>query len=209
MLASLFEGMLFGLPFVLVIGPALFAILQTSMNKGFYSGMQLAIGISISDWLLMLLCYYGLAQHMQNPKFQMTLGFIGSIFLLGYGLYIFIKKTPTITKKQEIKLNIKWGSVFSEISKGFFLNIMNPFLWVLWLTIITTGTANKSRIESLLFILGIAAILFASDVLKSFFANKIVKMLSPKIIAKVNKMMGIVLIICSVVLFVRTIITIC
>ena len=209
MLASLFEGMLFGLPFVLVIGPALFAILQTSMNKGFYSGMQLAIGISISDWLLMLLCYYGLAQYMQNSKFQMSLGFIGSIFLLGYGLYIFIKKTPTITKNKEIKLNIKWGSVFSEISKGFFLNIMNPFLWVLWLTIITTGTANKNRIESLLFILGIAAILFASDVLKSFFANKIVKMLSPKIIAKINKMMGIVLIICSAVLFVRTLIIIC
>lgn len=209
MLTSLFEGMLFGLPFVLVIGPALFAILQTSMNKGFYSGMQLAIGISLSDCLLMMACYFGLVQYMQNPKFQGVLGIIGSVFLLGYGIYIFIKKTPTLTRNKEIKLKIKWGGVFSEISKGFFLNIMNPFLWVLWLTIISTGTAGKNRPESLLFIFGIIIILFSSDVLKSFFANKIVKLLSPQIVAKINKILGLFLIVCSVVLLIRIIITIC
>ena len=208
MLYSFFQGLLFGLPFVFVIGPALFAILQTSVSKGFYSGMQIAMGISASDFLLMLLCYFGLIQYIQSDKFQIVLGFVGSVFLALYGIYMFRKKTvASQTTSKGIKLKINWMSVASEVSKGFFLNIMNPFLWVLWFAIVSSNTGNRKPIEAVLFISGIVCMVLSTDMLKAFFANKLTKLLSYNVILIINKVAGILLMVCSLLLCVRTLIS--
>ena len=208
MLHSFFQGLLFGLPFVFVVGPALFAILQTSVSKGFYSGMQVAIGISSSDFLLMLLCYFGFIQYIQSDTFQIVLGFVGTVFLAFYGIYMFRKKTIAHqTTSKGIKLKTNWTSVSSEVSKGFFLNIMNPFLWVLWFAIISSNTGNRKPIEAVLFIFGIICMVLSTDILKSFFANKLTKFLSDKVILIINKVAGVILMVCSLVLCVRTLIS--
>ena len=207
MLRSLFEGLLLGLPFVFAVGPALFAILQTSVNKGFYSGMQLAIGISLSDILLMSLCYFGLVQYVQSDTFQIILGLSGTGLLLLFGIYTFKKKTISPHAKQKelkLKLKVNWLGVFSEMGKGFGLNFLNPFIWVLWLTIVSSGTAGKPKIEAVLFLAGIAMMIFSTDLLKSFFANRLTTFLSPKVMLIINKVAGIILMLCAVVLFVRT-----
>jgi len=204
MLYSFFQGLLVGLPFVLVIGPALFAILQTSVSKGFYSGMQLAIGISFSDLLLMMLFYFGLIKYIQNDSFQIILGFTGMVFLTIYGIYMFRKKTVVSQPTGKgIKLKINWMGVFSEVSKGFFLNIMNPLLWILWFGIVSSN-AGKRTLESVLFMLGIVCMIFSTDMLKSFFANKLTKLLSDNVIVTINKVAGIILMICAAYLCVAT-----
>jgi threonine/homoserine/homoserine lactone efflux protein len=45
---------------------------------------------------------------------------------------------------------------------------------------------------------------FSTDLLKSFFANRITTFLSPKVLLIINKVAGIILIFCAVVLFIRT-----
>ena len=206
MLGSFFEGLLLGLPFVFAAGPAMFAILQTSVNKGFYSGMQLAIGISISDILLMSFCYFGLVQHIyKNETFQIILGLGGTGLLVLYGIYTFRKKTVNQSNKQkEINIKINWLGVFSEIGKGFVLNFMNPFLWILWFTIISSGTAGKLKPEAVLFMLGVAIMIFSTDLLKAFFANRLTAFLSSKVLIIINKVAGCILIVCALVLFIRT-----
>ena len=205
MLYSFFQGLLFGLPFVFVVGPALFAILQTSMSKGFYSGMQIAIGISCGDLWSMLFCYFGFIQYIQSNTFQIVLGFVGTVFLALYGIYMFGKKTVTShPARKDIKLKVNWMGAFSEVLKGFFLNIMNPFLWVLWFAIVSSNTGNRKPIEAVLFILGIVCMIFSTDMLKSFFANKLTKLLSDKVILIINKVAGVILMICSFALCVKT-----
>lgn len=204
---SYLKGLLIGLPFVFVIGPALFSILQTSINKGFYSGMQLAMGITMSDFLIMSLCYFGLIQYMENDTFQIALGFGGSAIMVIYGIYMFNKKTVKEPVDKEIKLKINWTGVFTEIIKGFFLNIMNPFLWIVWLSIVSSGTAKSSRGVAIAFMLGIVSMIFSTDLLKSFFANKIKNILSPKVIIIINKVAGILLFICSIYLLTKTLIS--
>jgi threonine/homoserine/homoserine lactone efflux protein len=204
---SYLKGLLIGLPFVFVIGPALFSILQTSITKGFYSGMQLAMGISISDFLIMSLCYFGLIQYMENDTFQIALGFGGSAIMVIYGIYMFNKKTVKEPVSKELKLKINWTGVFTEIIKGFFLNIMNPFLWVVWLSIVSSGTAKSTRGVAIAFMLGIMSMIFTTDLLKSFFANKIKKILSPKVIIIINKVAGILLFICAMYLLIKTVIS--
>ena len=207
MLYSFFQGLLFGLPFVFVVGPALFAILQTSVSKGFYSGMQLAIGISLSDLLLMMFCYFGMVQYIKSDTFQIILGFVGTVFLAFYGIYMFRKKTVATQKSKEIKLKINWIGVFSEVSKGFFLNIMNPFLWVLWFGIVSSNTGKRTSLEAVLFILGIVSMIFTTDMMKSFFANKLTRLLSDKVIVVINKVAGVILMACALFLCIKTLIT--
>ena len=206
MLSSFFDGLsaalLVLLPFA--VGPASFAILQTSINKGFYSGMQLAIGILLSDVLLMALCYFGLTQFTDNQTFNIVSGIAGTGLLMLFGIYMFRKKTiATSIKQKELRLKVNWLGVFSEIGKGFGLNFMNPFLWFLWAGIISV-VVGKPKFDAILFMAGIAVVLFSADLLKSFFANRLTTLLSPKVILIINKIAGIILIIGAVYLFYRT-----
>lgn len=204
MITSLLEGMLIGLPFLLLVGPALFAILHTSMSKGFYSGLQMAAGIAMSDVLLMFCSYFGLVKYIkENPTFQLVIGLVGSVFLLLYGAYL-IHKKQHVPMGRELKLKINWLKVFSEISKGFFLNIMNPLLWVSWFAIVAKGTENKTEQESIAFMVGIVLMTFSTDVVKSYFSHKISAILSPQVIHKMNKVLGLILILCSIGLCYRT-----
>ncbi len=206
MILSLLKGMLWGLPFIFAVGPSFFAILHTSMSKGFYSGMQFALGIFLSDTMLLLLSYFGIAQFIQeDSKLQIILGFIGALFLLFYGFYSFLKTKSYSKQNKEIKLTINWLNVFSEIIKGFFINIMNPALWLLWFSIVTTQTSGNDRSCALAFMLGIVIVTLSTDILKSFFANRISAILSPNVVYVINKIMGIVLIGFSVYMLISTI----
>ena len=152
----------------------------------------------------MSFCYFGLIQYIQDRKFQIVIGFIGAAFILLYGIYIFRKKEINPPRKKEIKLKINWTGVFSEIGKGFVLNFLNPLLWIMWITIISSGTGGKTKIDAIFLIIGIAVIIFAADIFKAFFANRLTNFLSPKVLFIINRVAGIVLIVCGVVLLIRT-----
>lgn len=208
MIWSFLKGVMVGLPCVFMLGPALFAILQTSIDKGFYSGMQMAFGIAASDILIMILCFIGASAFAQNTTFQIAIGIGGSLFMVLYGLYLFFKRVHPKRKHKghhpELKVNINWAGVFSEVSKGFFLNIMNPFLWLLWLAVITAGTSGGSIGQGVCFIVGIEAEILSCDLLKAYFANKLTPILTESTLHKINKIAGVLLLGCALVLLVRT-----
>lgn len=214
MIWSFFKGMMVGLPFIFVLGPALFAILQTSITKGFYSGAQFAFGIALSDIMILSICCLGASFFTENVTFQIGLGVVGSAFMICYGLYLFFKKAHPKHKRKERdldrlneKVNINWKGVFSELGKGFFMNTVNPFLWILWLSIISVGTAGGTGMQAVYFIAGIECIILPSDLLKSYFANKLTKALSEQVVHRINQVAGILMLCCAVILILRTLIT--
>ena len=208
MITSFLKGVMIGFPCVFMLGPALFAILQTSMDKGFYSGMQMAIGIALSDILIMVLCFMGANAFAQNITFQIAIGIGGSLFMVFYGLYLFFKKVhPKPRHKDrhlELKVNINWAGVFSEMGKGFFLNVMNPFLWLWWFAVISAGAGGGSLAQGIAFIVGIEVVILSFDLLKAYFANKVTHILTDSTIHKINKIAGVLLLGCAIVLLVRT-----
>ena len=56
---SFFEGLFFGLLLSVMIGPVFFTLLQTSLEQGFYRGLFVAIGASMSDLLIITGCFLG------------------------------------------------------------------------------------------------------------------------------------------------------
>ncbi len=201
-LKAIFQG--FALGFVLAIqpGPSFFTLLETSSKKGFKSGLALAIGIFISDIICVLLCYLGVAQLFENPHNKTYIGLIGGGILIIFGLISILHKKK---EEEELGIVIKAVNVPLYITKGFFLNMLNPaviFFWLLW---VGTISSNKeyTHIHVILFFATSLSIVFITDVLKAYFANKISKRLSHQVLRKVSVLLGTILVGIGIVFIIR------
>mgnify|MGYP001062136256 CR=1 FL=1 len=62
-------------------GPALIALVQTSIHRGFWSGVLLAAGVFLSDVVLVGLSFLGAIRILDNPENKMVFGIAGGILL--------------------------------------------------------------------------------------------------------------------------------
>ena len=81
------NGLIFGLIFIFALGPAFFALIQTSIQQGFRKAVVLAIGISISDTLYVVLVLFGMAKMLETENFKFWMAIFGSIMLMSYATY--------------------------------------------------------------------------------------------------------------------------
>jgi threonine/homoserine/homoserine lactone efflux protein len=203
-LKAILQGLMLGSVLAIQPGPSFFTLIQTSSKEGFKSGLALAIGIFISDVICVLLAYLGIAQLFDNPQNKMLIGLIGGGLLVVFGLFsIFHKKK----EEEEKGVDIKAVNIPLFITKGFFLNMLNPsviFLWVLWVGAISSNK-EYTQIHISLFFTTTLAIVFITDILKAYFANKISKHLSHKILRKISILLGIILLITGLVFIYRVV----
>ncbi|HZX63081.1 MAG TPA: LysE family transporter, partial [Bacteroidales bacterium] len=71
-LHPLFEGLLLGITVAITLGPALVALLQTSIKHGMKTGIFLAMGIFTSDLFLVVLAVFGVSEFITAPKFHLA-----------------------------------------------------------------------------------------------------------------------------------------
>jgi threonine/homoserine/homoserine lactone efflux protein len=206
MIEGLLSGILLGLTMAIMLGPALFSLLQTSIRRGFRYGMFLAIGIIISDFVLVALSYLGVSAIITKPGNTIIFGLIGGIIMILFGVFTFRKKTRIETVNAEDTLTaVAPKKTWKFIAKGFLLNFANPFLlifWMGWMAYIG-NTYGPHSIETLFFFAGTLTTVFATDLLKCFIAGKIKKYLKPKLITIVNYILGLVLIVLGVLMIIR------
>jgi threonine/homoserine/homoserine lactone efflux protein len=206
MITSLLEGIILGLSLSLFFsfGPALFALIQTSILRGFWSGAQLAFGVFLSDLSLVVLGFLGAVKIFYQPDNQYIFGLIGSAVLVVFGIVTYTRKVRVVEDNPDIKINNP-GPV-TYILKGFFINISNPFVWIFWMGIIVGYTANyQGTVHGLMIFFSAALIvIFLMDVLKCFSAYKIKKYLQLRYIVLVNRVAGLCLVAFGVYLLVRT-----
>lgn len=200
MITAIYEGILLGLVLAFSFGPAFFALINTGIRHGFKSGFALALGIILSDLALVTACFllllYGASDLVSNPKNQKFIGIIGGIVLIVYGAFHFAPKNPT-EKDPKQPIEIKSPRPLFLIVKGFFLNLFNPFVWIFWLAT-TTAVSSKfsfSLLEVAAFFGGTLGVVFGTDLLKAFVANKIKNYITPKVMRYANIITGIILVV--------------
>lgn len=192
------QGILLGFTFAVLLGPAFFALIQTSIHRGFKRGAQLAIGIFLSDFFALVLCYFGASQILgEDPRQNIYFSVIGGIILIIFGTYTFTRKGKTSDSEDtNNKKSSEGSSFYVYIIKGFILNALNPGMWFIWVTIVVSISANfgvnSKSIYS--FLIGVLATIFATDLLKCFISNQIKKFITPGIMTWMNRIVGIVLI---------------
>lgn len=192
-LEALGKGVFFGLMLALLIGPVFFALIQTSIEKGFASGAGMAVGIAISDSMYVLIASFGVALMSNSQYFQMWLGWIGGIIMVLFGIINFFKKVKG--KGEGITVTGK-GNLSKQIIKGFLLNGVNPFVLLFWIGIasMVSLTFQYPLNLQIVFFSAIIVTVLLLDLVKAFAANKLSRLLTPKFFTWMNRIVGIVLV---------------
>ncbi|MFZ4522380.1 MAG: LysE family translocator [Bacteroidales bacterium] len=192
-LHPLFEGIILGLTVAISVGPALFALLQTSIKYGIKVGIFLAAGIFVSDLALVVGFYFGASAIVTNPKYHLVLGIIGGIVMTVYGVYTFFKKVSMTEQVEAINvIKVKKKGPMPYFFKGFVLNFANPFLWVFWITsmLAINATYGGNQKSVALFFAGSLSVILLTDILKVVLANKIKIAGNPQVKLWMNRIVG-------------------
>jgi len=202
MIEAIVSGIGIGLVLTFLTGPVFFALIKTSIEKGFHAGVALALGVVTSDVVFVGTILFGSQFFDVDPQTKTWAGIIGSIILFGIGIHYIFKKADINFNDGEPK-RVKRAGFFL---KGFLMCIFNPSLLFHWVTVIGTASTIyhkgvKHRMLDLgIMFLTILLVQFSMDCTKAFYANKLRDRISEKMVHRLNEVAGIALIIASLIL---------
>lgn len=186
----------------LSFGPAFFALLNTSIKHGVREGILLATGVVLSDLFVCLIVIYlvslGASNYIQDEKNQRFMGILAGLILVVFGAFYF--KKPVRVSNETIEVRVPSTSVL--LLKGFFLNLVNPSVWLLWLGNITaiSKTLDYSLVKMLIYFGITLGLVWLVEISKTKLASKIKNYLTDKIMHRVNYATGALLVVFGLVL---------
>jgi threonine/homoserine/homoserine lactone efflux protein len=190
------KGIVSGLVLALMIGPVFFTIIQTSIERGFSNGVFVAIGVSISDAMYILIAYFGLTQFLSNPDVRLYMAYVGGAVLLAFGVYYLFVKSRKLGKVDYGSLPAKsWRRL---AMKGFIINGLTPTVFFFWLGVVSVATTEfgyQTNTQALTYFAAIVATVFITDVIKAKLADKLRLVMTPWFIQLMNIVLGIVLVV--------------
>jgi threonine/homoserine/homoserine lactone efflux protein len=187
-----------------MIGPVFFVLLETSATKGFRAAFVFDLGVIVADVFFIGIAYFSSFQLLENLSNQPGLYVFGGMILTVYGLIVFIKGPKRDPSKADDILKYKTDYLMLFI-KGFLLNFINIGVLVFWLGVIIIvgpGLDNDPNRFMVFFGTMIGAYL-VTDVFKILLAKQLKRRLTPDIIRRIKKILGLILIICGIVLIVK------
>ncbi len=189
-----FSAFLYGLPvgfaFSFALGPVFFSLIKTSLEYGFRAAISIALGVIAADLVLLGIAYGGVTEFLPKSDMDVTFGvqLLGGLLLLGIGLATMLKKREntegaTLTHERRI---------IKHISMGFFLNIINPANFFEW---IGAASVLKSKYqfeayENVSFFAGALLMVFITELSVAYFATRLRKILSGRVIYGINLVTG-------------------
>ena len=192
------QGILFGLTLSFMVGPAFFKLIQTSISQGFRSSSHLALGISLSDIIMVFIAWYGLSSVFETREAQKIISVIGGIVIIIFGLYTANKRhistAPHRSLINENKIRLKY------LGQGFLFNIANPGTWFFWLIPIGLANAYSKHSEQIIFLISILLTNLTMDIIKCAISNELKKFLTDNVITIINRVVGTILIVFGVYL---------
>ncbi|WP_017259403.1 LysE family translocator [Pedobacter arcticus] len=193
MLELIISGIGLGIVLSFLTGPVFFALIKTSIEKGFYAGLSLAGGVVVSDFIYMTITLFGTSLLSFESKYRLPIGVVGSVILMSIGLYYLLKKVEINFVEESSR--IKHAGYFF---KGFFMCIFNPFILLYWVSVSSGVYSLYGELTSKQIIPFFGAILitlFAMDTLKAYFAYKLRYKIKAKSIQNLNRIAGVLIII--------------
>ncbi len=188
---------------ILLFGPAFFKLLHTSIQEGFKKGVLLAWGVFLSDLLVVALCIFGFADFMQNMAFQKMYSLLGAIVLFLLGIKAFKHQYRAFLKSYSERVPSSKG-----ILNGFFLNLANPFTFILWFNVQGAVSLKYAEEPNYLWLVSlnlgvILLVIFLMDILKVYLSHLLGKKLNVRLFFTINKYFGVLLMVIGAVFLYR------
>jgi threonine/homoserine/homoserine lactone efflux protein len=183
-------------------GPAFFALINTGIKHGYKTGSLLATGVVVSDLLvcilIIFLVHFGATNLIQDEKSRRFMGIVAGIILIIFGTVHFRK--PSAAGNETVEIMVP--STHSMLLKGFFLNSLNPAVWLLWLGNVTAvgKTMSYSIVKMIVYFSVTLGLVLMVELGKVSASNSLKKVLTPRTMYIVNIITGGLLVIFGVVL---------
>lgn len=193
-----------GIGLAFMIGPVFFVLLETSATKGFRAALVFDTGVIIADIIFIYFAYYGSRTLLEKIKDDPRLFLLGGGILFVYGLLIFFKRRKPIITDDDLVV-VEKNNYFGLFFKGFLLNFINIGVLAFWLGMIVVISPQLEMDDSRIFTYFAAVLLayFGTDLLKILLAKQLKNKLTPIVIRKIKRGMGITLMIFGLFLAVQ------
>lgn len=183
-------GLSAGLVPALSTGPVFLTLVQNAIDHGFRKAIYFIVGVALTDTSIILLTWLGLSQITENsaPPAELSIG--GGVLLLIFGLVFIFKKEPE-QKPIESSSHLQKFGLFSQ---AIMLNAINPIIWGFWAAISNYAiTEFNNTTSELLFFAGVLNMVWFTDILKAYYAQKLKKYLSERVKKYIRIGIGLVL----------------
>ncbi|MBI3139590.1 MAG: LysE family transporter [Sphingobacteriales bacterium] len=199
MIDAIAKGITIGLLLSISVGPVLFSVIKQSLNNGHKGGLAFAFGVSASDITLVLLANVFTGLFLRLRLYEKPIGIAGSLLLIAIGIYFLFFKKIKVNEDGKIVFKQRARDLLKISLSGYFMNLMNPGMILLWITISGSLIGFSTRNKVIIYVTALAIVLLA-DLLKVFLAGRIRNKLTPHNIHILNRVNGIILIIFGLVL---------
>ena len=207
MLAPILKGLLLGLILSISIGPVIFAILKQSLTNGHKAGYVFVAGVSMSDISLLFICNFFTSFFTLALAHKALIAMLGAGFLLVMSVYtLFFKKIVFEGGEDSKEKLMSKRDLVSTFLSGFFMNTLNPSVFLFWFAWTAAISANAEETENPLMyriIVFGTCLLFVllSDLAKVALAGKLRPKLTLQNMIIINRVSGIIILIFSAALF--------
>jgi len=207
MIAPILKGLLLGLILSISIGPVIFAILKQSLTNGHKAGYIFVAGVSMSDISLLFICNFFTSFFTLALAHKAFIAMLGAGFLLVMSLYTLFFKKIIFEQGEDSKEKLMTKrDLVSTFLSGFFMNTLNPSVFLFWFAWTAAISANAEETDSPLIyrilVFG-TCLLFVllSDLVKVKLAGKLRPRLTLQNMIIINRISGLIILIFSAALF--------
>ena len=199
------NAFLVGVFMAFMIGPVFFMLIKTSILKGARAAIFFDIGVILGDISFMLIAYFGSRSLLEKIKDDPRLFLIGGLVLVIYGLITYLDKS---NKKEinEAEVEIpEENSYFKLMLKGFFLNFINIGVLAFWLgLLVVLGPSLDMNPTSIFWYLAVVILGYAvTDLGKILLAKQLRDKMTPLVIYRIKRGMGVLLIVFGTLLMLQ------
>lgn len=196
MTESILYGLITGMVMSIMLGTVFFALVQNSIDQGFKSGISIALGVIVSDIVLISTAYFNSSLIPQGGITENIVRVCGAVFLLIYGFNNFRQNRHVSYP------STRAGRIFFFMRTGFFLNLLNPGNFIGWVVVTTniTQVARYSPHQCFMFYVAALSAIFGMEILIALGAAQLKKFISDKLLTSINYVVGVVFMLFSVVL---------
>ncbi|MDN3620891.1 MULTISPECIES: LysE family translocator [Polaribacter] len=201
------NAFLIGFFMAFMIGPVFFMLIQTSILKGARAAIAFDLGVLLGDVTFICMAYFGSRSFLEKIKDDPRLFFIGGLVLIVYGLITYFdkqNKKEALASAETIVVPVK-NNYIKLFFKGYFLNFINIGVLAFWLgTVLVIGPTLNMNSNSIFWYFATIILGYAiTDLGKIFLAKQLKSKMTPLVIYRLKRIMGIILIICGVFLILK------
>lgn len=142
---------------------------------------------------------FGATNFIKDEKNQRFMGILAGLVLIVFGA-LYFRKPPV--KKSDEEITVYTPSATAMLLKGFFLNLLNPAVWLIWLGNVTavSKTLNYSVVTMVIYFGITLGIVLLVELAKISAASKLKNFLTDKTMHRINILTGLLLLAFGVIL---------